>query len=77
MHHLQALACLLMMHCSCISTGMEQVSKYTKYGLHVRRFCDSDTKLATPNFLRRQKKSSAFGSEPKRPRIWAFLAEGF
>jgi hypothetical protein len=48
----------------------------TKYGLDVRRFCDSEAKLATLKFLRRQKKN-ACGDEPKTPQIWVFLAEGF
>jgi hypothetical protein len=43
----------------------------------MRRFCDSEAKLATLKFLCRQKKTSACGDEPKTPRIWAFLAEGF
>jgi len=51
-HVLFASACLLMMHCRrWISTGIEWVSKDTKYGLGLRRFCHSEAKVATLNFL--------------------------
>jgi hypothetical protein len=39
--------------------------------------CHSEPKLATLKFLRRQKKTSTDGGEPKTPWIWAFLAKPF
>ena len=56
---------------------MEQVSKYTKYGLHVRRFCDSDTKLATPSFLRRQKNLLPSAVNQKDPGFGRFSLRAF
>jgi hypothetical protein len=47
----------------------------------VRASCAHFLSILTPNFPLPAscvtKKYSAFGGEPKRPRIWAFLAEGF
>jgi hypothetical protein len=36
---------------ACIPTGIEQLTKGTKYGLGVRHFCHSKAKLATPKSL--------------------------
>jgi hypothetical protein len=49
----------------------------TKYQLHVRRFLPFWARTGRSEVLAPPKQSSAYGGEPKTPRIWAFLAKPF
>jgi hypothetical protein len=62
-----------MMHCRrWVSTGLDRLIEDTKYGLHVRHFCDSEAKLATLKFLRGQKNLPPTAVNQKHPGFGRF-----
>ena len=66
------------MHCRrWVSTGLDELIEDTKYGLDVRRFCDSEAKLATLKFLRRQKNLAPSALKQKDPGFGRFSRSSF
>jgi hypothetical protein len=66
------------MHCRrWVSTGLDKLIEDTTYGLDVRRFCDSEAKLATLKFLRRQKKHPPVAVNQKHPGLGRFSGSPF
>jgi hypothetical protein len=66
------------MHCRrWASTGLDDLIEDTKYGLDVRRFYDSEAKLAILKFLRRQKNLPPAAMNQKHPGFGRFLPRAF